>query len=124
MDKFDLQCNFSLQARHSLGNHEWGTGVLVIGLRNLMELGAWYGWPLLTLDCAMLACSVVSDSLRPHGLYPARLLCPWASPGKNDGVGCHFPLQGITPTQGLSPGLPHCQRILYCLSHQGNPPLD
>ena len=30
--------------------------------------------------------------LRPHGLQPARLLCPWDSPGKNTGVGCHFPL--------------------------------
>ena len=34
--------------------------------------------------------SVVSDSLRPHGLEPARLLCPWGFPGKNTGVGSHF----------------------------------
>ena len=34
--------------------------------------------------------SVMSDSLRPHGLQPARLLCPWDFPGKNTGVGCHF----------------------------------
>ena len=33
--------------------------------------------------------SVVSDSSRPHGLQPTRLLCPWDSPGKNTGVGCH-----------------------------------
>ena len=33
--------------------------------------------------------SVMSDSLPPHGLKPARLLCPWDSPGKNAGVGCH-----------------------------------
>ena len=32
---------------------------------------------------------VMSDSLWPHGLWPARLLCPWDSPGKNAGVGCH-----------------------------------
>ena len=38
--------------------------------------------------------SVVSNSLRPHGLYPARLLCPWDFSGKNTGVGCHFLLQG------------------------------
>ena len=38
--------------------------------------------------------SVVSDSLRPHGLQPTRLLCPWDSPGKNIWVGCHFLLQG------------------------------
>ena len=37
----------------------------------------------------MLSRSVVSDSLPPHGLWPVRLLCPWDSPGKNTGVGCH-----------------------------------
>ena len=42
------------------------------------------------------------------------------SPGKNTAVGCHALLQGISPTQGLSPGLPHCRQILYHLSHQGN----
>ena len=36
----------------------------------------------------------------PHGLYPARLLCPWDSPDKSTGVGCHALLQGIFPTQG------------------------
>ena len=43
------------------------------------------------------------------------------SPGKNTGVGCHDLLQGIFQTQGLNPGLPHCQHILYHLSHQGSP---
>ena len=33
------------------------------------------------------------NPLRPRGLQPARLLCPWGSPGKNTGVGCHFLLQ-------------------------------
>ena len=42
--------------------------------------------------------SVVSDSLRPHGLYPARLLRLWDSPDKNAGVGGHFLLQGIFST--------------------------
>ena len=37
----------------------------------------------------------------PYGPQPARLLCPWDSPGKNTGIGCHFLLQGIFPTQGL-----------------------
>ena len=41
-----------------------------------------------------------------------RLLCPWDFPGKNTGVGCHFLLQGIFPTQGSNPGLLHCRRIL------------
>ena len=41
------------------------------------------------------------------------------SPGKNAGMGCHTLLQGIFPTQELNPGLPHCRRILYYVSHQG-----
>ena len=64
--------------------------------------------------------SVVSNSLWPHGLQPTRLLCPCNSPGKNTGVGCHFLLQEIFPTQGLSPGLLPCRQMLYCLSQQGN----
>ena len=48
----------------------------------------------------MFSHSVVSDSLQPHGLYPARLLCPLDFPVKNTGVGCHFVLQGIFMTQG------------------------
>ena len=35
----------------------------------------------------------MSDSVGPHRWQPARLPCPWDSPGKNTGVGCHFPLQ-------------------------------
>ena len=140
--------------------------------------------------------SVMADSLRPHRLEPARLLCPWGfsrqeywsgllcpspgdlpipgieprsptlqtdslpseppgkpiksgggglipqscptlcdpmdcslpgssvhgdSPGQNTGVGSRFLLQGIFPTQGSDPGLPHCRQILYHLSHQGSP---
>ena len=60
----------------------------------------------------------MSDSLRPRGLYPAKLLYPWDSPGKNTGVGCHSLLQGIFLTQGLNPGLLHCRQILYHLRYQ------
>ena len=65
--------------------------------------------------------SVVSDSLQPHGLQPARLFCPQDFPGKNTGVGSHCFLQGIFPTQGSNLGLLHHRRILYQLSHQGSP---
>ena len=53
----------------------------------------------------------MSDSLWPHGLQSARLLCPWDFPGKNTGVGCHFLLQGIFLTQESNPRL-------LCLLHQ------
>ena len=54
-----------------------------------------------------VSCSFASDSLSPHGLQPARLLCPWDSPGKNTGEGYHFLLQGIFLTQGSNPHVPH-----------------
>ena len=65
--------------------------------------------------------SVMSNSLRPHGLYPARILCPWNSPGLDTTVGSCFLLQGTFPIQGSNPGLSHCRWILYHLSHQESP---
>ena len=56
-------------------------------------------------------------------LEPTRLLHPWNFPGKSIGVGFHFLLQGIFPTQGLNPGLPYCGHMLFLLSHQGSPHL-
>ena len=60
-------------------------------------------WP---HEC-VLSSSVMSSSLQPHRLWPAKLLCPGDSPGKNTAVGCHFLLQGIFPTQGSNLGLLH-----------------
>ena len=75
--------------------------------------------------CARLhACSVVSNSLPPHGLQPARLLYPWNFPGKNIGAGCHFLFQGISPTQGLNLNLLHplhWHADSLSLSHLGSP---
>ena len=78
------------------------------------------GSPLYALCCAVLSRSFMSDSLQPNGLQPPGSFVHGDSPGKNSGVGCHFLLQGIFPTQGSNPGLPHCKRLLYHLSHQGN----
>ena len=58
-------------------------------------------------DCSLPGSSVIGD-------YP----------GENTRVGCHALLQGISPTQGLKPGLPHYRWILYCLTHEGNTELD
>ena len=61
-------------------------------------------------------CSVASNTVRSYGLYPATLLCPWELPGKNTGVGGHFLLQRIFPTQGSNPyllSLLHCRQMLY-----------
>ena len=61
--------------------------------------------------------SVMSNFLLPHGLEPARHLCPWNSPDKNAGVGCHSLLQGTFPTQGPNLHPLCCRHILYRLSH-------
>ena len=64
--------------------------------------------------CAVLCLvtSVVSSSLQPYKLQPARLLCPWDSPGKSTGVGCHSLLQRILHTQGWNLGFLHCSHSL------------
>ena len=65
-------------------------------------------WVLCSLHaCVHAVTSVVSDSLQSSGPKGARLPCPWDSPSKNTGVGCHALLQGIFPTQGLNPRLLH-----------------
>ena len=69
----------------------------------------------------VLSRAVVSDSVRPRVLQPARLFCPWESPGKTTGVRCHALLQGIFLPQGSNPRLPHCGQILDQLSHQRSP---
>ena len=61
------------------------------------------------------SCSVMSDSLWPHGLYS-----PQNSPGQNTGVGSLSLLQGTFPTQGPNPCLLNCRWILYQLSHEGS----
>ena len=55
----------------------------------------------------------------PHGLYS-----PWNSLSWNTGVGSLSLLQGIFPTQGSNPGVPHYRWILYQLSHRGNPSMQ
>ena len=76
----------------------------------------------------MLICSVVSSSfvtpwpeVLKAPLKSSRLLCPWDSPGKSTGVGCHFLFQGIFLIQGLNPCLLHWQVDSLPLSHLGNP---
>ena len=82
----------------------WAPGIL-------RDRAAMPSWDFYTTEKWLLfSHQVVSNSLRPHGLLPTRLRCPWDSPGKNTGVGCHFLLQGIFLTQGSNPHL-------LCLLH-------
>ena len=58
-----------------------------------------------TLRCCCWVASVVSSPVRPHRGQSTRLLCPWDSPGKNTGVGCHFCLPCM---------LHHFSRVRLC----------
>ena len=60
--------------------------------------------------------SVLSDSLRPHGLHS-----PWNSPGQNPGVGSLSLLQGDLPNPGMEPRSPALQADSLPADHQGSP---
>ena len=100
-----------------LGSNPWLLLIVVrtTCIRIIWQLEQLKSWG----ECESL--SVVSNSLWPRGLLPARLLCPWNSPGKRITVGSCPLLPGIFPIQGLNPGLQHCRQILYHPSHQGSP---
>ena len=99
---------------HNQNSDFFGNWIGTNWFLNVWEnLPVWYSkcWLNLIPMCGYCVCSVMSDSLWPHGLQPARLLHPWDFLGKNMGVDCYFLLQGIFLTQGLNPGLPHCRQI-------------
>ena len=89
-----------------------GTGLLH---RNIRELRKWNNYFKILRENNLgitqiinqwsVSCSFVSDSLRPHGLQPTKLLCLVNSPDKNTGASCHFLLQGIFPIKQWSPEL-------------------
>ena len=111
----------------------WGIFFIIpdykLGLSS--ALGLWYSaWFTVTIPLKPRR-STTSTQIRTPPLYvtdsfhyvlvaqscqtlcdPTSLLCPWNSPGKNIGVGCHALLQGILPTQGSNPGLLNCRQIL------------
>ena len=63
----------------------------------------------------LLSCVQLFATPWTVALHPMNFL------GKSTGVGCHFLLQGIFPTQGSNEGLRHCRQTLYRLRHHGNP---
>ena len=90
---------FSLREAPFLTSVPWSLGTVV------------YSWRASSFPSSLLLLSrlIVCDSLRLHRQSPPRLLKPWDSAREDTGVGCHFLLQGIFPTQGSNPGLLHYQ---------------
>ena len=123
------RCPFSLSGSplEKLGTRGLGTR----GDRGKMEdvgcsRSSWVsGWGYVCCGCCVKQQSEVKVTRScPTLCNPPGLYGPWNSPGQNTGVGSLFLLQGIFPTQGLNPGLPHCRQILYQLSHKGSPVLE
>ena len=77
-----------------------------VGEQFRMEGAHVYLWNVLVTQ----SCPVLCDPM----------VCPWNSPGKITGVGCHSFLHGIFENQGSNPGLLHSKQILYHLSYQGS----
>ena len=69
----------------------------------------------------VLSCSVMPTSLQPHGLKPARYLCPWDFSSKNTGVGCHFLLFKWRERQMQSP---QAQPDPACLNEKRPEPVE
>ena len=110
-------CQFPLLSGVLWGQKMWLAQLHILGTQYNGWVPAGLGWrwyvarmegakhPVKKGTCAM--CWVVPHSTRPHGLQPAWLLCPWESLGKTAGVGFHFLLQRIFPTQGSNSCLLH-----------------
>ena len=71
-----------------------------------LNLESRFLWMQNALLLLLFICSIVSDSLQPHGLQPAGLLFPWDSPVKNTGAGLPFPSPGDLPGPGIEPTSP------------------
>ena len=96
-------------------------GALCVKWGGCLSLPQWLPRNLLTA-LGLHSVSVLVAQLCPTLCKPMdRSFCPWNSPVKNTGVGCHSLFQGIFLMPGENPGLPHCKQIRYHLSHQGNP---
>ena len=89
--------------------------------KNILPTPGKHTYSVCVCVCVCISSSVVSDSLRPHGLQFARLLCPWDSSGKNTRVGCHSLLQGCLPNPEIKPRYPALQAVSLPGSHQGRP---
>ena len=93
-------------------------------LRSMTQLRERYKYfsyslcPITSTDSPIInVCSVMSNSLWPHGQQAIRLLYQWNFPGKNDGIGCHFLLEEIFLTRKSNPRLCISCTVRWILYH-------
>ena len=102
---FHLQCTTLLMTCNQMAE-KWWIFLIFAGIPLLLHTCE---HPFMYSMKKRKVASVVFDSLRPHGLQPASLLCSWNSPGENTGVASHSLLQEIFPDPGIEPGSPELQ---------------
>ena len=100
-------------------------------LLQMARFHSFYGWVVFhcTFTPIFFIYSFLDGHLKWKWMSPSHVrlfTTPWTiqsmdSRGQNTGVGSLSLLQGIFPTQGSNPGLPHCRWVLYQLNHKGNP---
>ena len=111
---FTVQRRLTLQfKKENLGWWAWGRALIFYLFMQFLKYSV-----LITLCMhakSLQSCPTLYDPM------DTRLLCPWDSPGRNTGVGCHFPFQGIFPTQGSNLHLLHWQVDSIPLVPPGKP---
>ena len=114
-------CNLTIFSRYSFAFFLLGknlSGILTLSFLAILAFSSKL-YLLCRVCVAPQSCPALCDPMTIA--HKAPLSMGMDSPGKNTGVGCHALLQGIFPTQGWNPGLPHCRWIFCSLSHQGSP---
>ena len=109
-DTFPSSNHPSLKRIQTIYNHI--TALFCLHLKVLFKTNLCLYLRVCVCVCVCESCLVILNFLQPHGLYG-----PWNSPGQNTRVGLSL-LQGIFPTQGSNPSLPHYRWIRYQLSHR------
>ena len=116
----DLTCiNTKLEHNLSFLLQDWLLSTMLCCLGTL-DFGCWSEWQHSTCSHCPVECAMLLSHFSCVWLFVTLCMTacqiphPWDSPGKNIGMGCHFLLQGIFPTQGWNLSLPHCRQIPYC----------
>ena len=115
-------CFFDTKEIEYIFKHLVEISILLRNLYIFLNVFHWVVSMFLVDVSVQFTCSVVSDSLQPHGLKPAKLLYPWEFSREEFWSGLPCPPPGDLPNPGIKPrSRPHYRQILYHLSHQGIP---